>query len=455
MLVRPRERGRRLRPDPGRRRGRPAVHRRDERRCSRELTGAARVFMLGGGKKRYGESADRQARAADEREAGALPARRQHRRLGASELVDLFAHVRRRPRPRRLLALGACTTCGARSRHRRRTSRSRCATRGRSTPADEVTVTAITEERQGDIVHDTMSYVYNPAHRWYYFRDMTRDEVIVFKADDTDPRRARSAWRTPRSPIRPARRAYRRGRASRCAASRCSTDGREDHRAGLTVDEVVERAQALTDVADPDPTHFARQPRPRSSSSMNDEAALTPEGVGDLVGDARGRAAQPHRGRRVRRRHPEVDDVAARARRSSSPGCRARAPRTSSTCSTRTRDLRMLRTWEGERPVAAAGASTPSRPRGGTRRASRTRGATHEATGGKIDAFHLTDVDGPQECLAILDQTFVNPGLLWTMSVFGLPRVPAARRRPPRGVRVPRPRAAAPAVGRARAAGGR
>jgi hypothetical protein len=42
-----------------------------------------------------------------------------------------------------------------------------------------------------------------------------------------------------------------------------------------------------------------------------------------------------------------------------------------------------------------------------------------ELTGGKIDAFHLTDVDGPQECLAILDQTFVNPGLLWTMSVPG------------------------------------
>jgi hypothetical protein len=39
-----------------------------------------------------------------------------------------------------------------------------------------------------------------------------------------------------------------------------------------------------------------------------------------------------------------------------------------------------------------------------------------ELTGGKIDAFHLTDVDGPQECLAILDQTFVNPGLLWPMS---------------------------------------
>ncbi len=35
-----------------------------------------------------------------------------------------------------------------------------------------------------------------------------------------------------------------------------------------------------------------------------------------------------------------------------------------------------------------------------------------EVMGSKIDAFHLTDVDGPQECLAILDQTFVNPGLL-------------------------------------------
>ena len=36
--------------------------------------------------------------------------------------------------------------------------------------------------------------------------------------------------------------------------------------------------------------------------------------------------------------------------------------------------------------------------------------------GDAIDAMHLTDVDGPQECLAILDQTFVNPGLLWTRS---------------------------------------
>ena len=56
---------------------------------------------------------------------------------------------------------------------------------------DEATVTAITEERgAGDIRHDTTGYVYSPAHRWHYYPDMTIDEVIVFKAHDTDKRRS-------------------------------------------------------------------------------------------------------------------------------------------------------------------------------------------------------------------------------------------------------------------------
>jgi len=28
---------------------------------------------------------------------------------------------------------------------------------------------------------------HNPAHRWYWFPDMTRDEAIVFKTNDSDP----------------------------------------------------------------------------------------------------------------------------------------------------------------------------------------------------------------------------------------------------------------------------
>ena len=52
--------------------------------------------------------------------------------------------------------------------------------------ADEVTVRAITTTtRHGDIVHDTTGYRFNPAHRWYYFRDMTRDELLVFTQHDS------------------------------------------------------------------------------------------------------------------------------------------------------------------------------------------------------------------------------------------------------------------------------
>ena len=78
----------------------------------------------------------------------------------------------------------------------------------------------------------------------------------------------------------------------------------------------------------------------------------------------------------------------------------------------------MLRTWEGERPVPPP-ATDPESARRRIEASTETARRQHETTGGKIDAFHLTDVEGPQECLAILDQTFVNPGLLWTMSVSG------------------------------------
>lgn len=59
-------------------------------------------------------------------------------------------------------------------------------------PADEVTATAITmTAAYGELVHDTTGYKYNPRHRWYYYRDMTPDEVLVFKQHDSEraPRR--------------------------------------------------------------------------------------------------------------------------------------------------------------------------------------------------------------------------------------------------------------------------
>ena len=76
-------------------------------------------------------------------------------------------------------------------------------------PEDEVTVTAITVEKDtGEITHDTTGYLYNPAHRWYYYRDMTPAEVLVFKAHDTgqQPVRPCAPQRVHRS-IVPRRRA--------------------------------------------------------------------------------------------------------------------------------------------------------------------------------------------------------------------------------------------------------
>jgi hypothetical protein len=51
---------------------------------------------------------------------------------------------------------------------------------------------------------DTLStsgveFHYSPAHRWWYFPDMTRDEILFFKFDDTDHS---VAWRTAHSAFR-------------------------------------------------------------------------------------------------------------------------------------------------------------------------------------------------------------------------------------------------------------
>ncbi len=167
-----------------------------------ELTGATRVILLGGGKKRYGESAvDRLAPLSN-----AKPARYPHADntdASAAELASLFdmfvddfdlGAYRRwtmynvwraiTPPPQDF----PLAVCDAQS----------------VSADDEVTVTAITEERSSDIVHDTMSYVHNPAHRWYYFPDMTIDEVIVFKSGDSEStgavRVAHTAFTDPTCP---------------------------------------------------------------------------------------------------------------------------------------------------------------------------------------------------------------------------------------------------------------
>jgi hypothetical protein len=184
----------------------------------------------------------------------------------------------------------------------------------------------------------------------------------------------------------------------------------------LHVQDVVDRAQALTDVIDPDPTHFMDN-LAAVVDSMNNDADLTPVGLemalAQLVPAWRNRIEVDH----CVAGEPGIDASVIDA-----PIFLTGLPRSGTTYFQYLFDqdprLRMLRTWEGERPVPPPATDIESVRSRIAESAERARVA-REVAGSKIDAFHLTDVEGPQECLAILDQTFVNPGLLWVMSVSG------------------------------------
>ena len=193
------------------------------------VTGAAQVFMLGGGKKRYGESATDKLAPLHERQAGPVSARRQHRRFGGrswSSSSRRSSTTSTSPTTRG----GRSTTCGARSRRRRRTSRSRCATRARShpptrsrsPPSPRIAASATSSRHHRVPLQPRPPLVLLPRH------DARRGPHLQGARHRPAPRRPRR--RTPRSPTRPARRARRRGRASRCAGSRCSTDDRDSRR---------------------------------------------------------------------------------------------------------------------------------------------------------------------------------------------------------------------------------
>ena len=155
-----------------------------------QVTGAARVMMTGGGKKRYGEAATEKLAPL----ANAKPARYPHADntdTSAVELTDQIAAFLPDfdPGAYRRWALYNLWRCV--SPPPQDIPLAVCDARTVAT-ADEVTVTAVTMVRKtGELRHDTTGYLYNPDHRWYYFPDMSVGEVIVFKAHDSDLDRAR------------------------------------------------------------------------------------------------------------------------------------------------------------------------------------------------------------------------------------------------------------------------
>ncbi|MDG2002453.1 MAG: CmcJ/NvfI family oxidoreductase [Novosphingobium sp.] len=148
-----------------------------------QVTGASFAIMLGTGKKRFGESAiDKLAPLIN-----AKPARYAHADntdISASEMFEYITSATGQQFPKGArwamynlwravspppqdFPLAVCDATSV-------------------DPADEVPVTAVTSTLStGDMRHDTTGYLHNPRHRWHYYPDMTKDEVIIFKAHDS------------------------------------------------------------------------------------------------------------------------------------------------------------------------------------------------------------------------------------------------------------------------------
>ncbi|NBO54944.1 MAG: sulfotransferase, partial [Actinobacteria bacterium] len=82
--------------------------------------------------------------------------------------------------------------------------------------------------------------------------------------------------------------------------------------------------------------------------------------------------------------------------------------------------MRMLRYWEGERPCPPPGFAPETIP-GRIEWCAEERAAAQQkdSVRAKIAQIHLSDADGPEECLKLIDQTFLNVGHYWTFRVPG------------------------------------
>ena len=159
-----------------------AVHRGEIERLVGELSGADRVVVAGPGVLRFGERSPESGKLDN-----SLPARFIHVDVSnptaaafaeRSQPNDSAARVRRfahynvwrvlTPPPQDV----PLTVCDARS----------------VAPADLVPADAIFDQRDAPTWQfEALVVRYNPAHRWLYFSNMTRDEAIVFKTHDSDP----------------------------------------------------------------------------------------------------------------------------------------------------------------------------------------------------------------------------------------------------------------------------
>jgi Sulfotransferase family len=183
----------------------------------------------------------------------------------------------------------------------------------------------------------------------------------------------------------------------------------------IDVDRVTQDAVELAGVPDADPDTF-RTNLELLVGSINEEAHLLPEAVGvasaSLVGALRNRIEVSH----WATTHPEIRNEPI-----DEPLILTGLPRSGTTYFQYLFDgeptMRMLRTWEGARPCPPPGFDRDAARQRRDEAVEQAERMRHDPVHAEIAKIHLTDPDGPQECLAILDQTFANAGMFWSHSV--------------------------------------
>lgn len=185
----------------------------------------------------------------------------------------------------------------------------------------------------------------------------------------------------------------------------------------LNADEIVARAVAMTQVADPDLEPFHAN-LDLLVDCLNREASLREE----CLGKVSRQLVEPLRNRiEVSdwvRRHPEIREEPIEQ-----PIFLTGLPRSGTTYFQYLFDpeptMRMLRYWEGQRPCPPPGFAPETIAARIAECAAEKAGAMGDPLRAKIAQIHLSDADGPEECLKILDQTFANVGHYWTFNVPG------------------------------------
>jgi hypothetical protein len=179
----------------------------------------------------------------------------------------------------------------------------------------------------------------------------------------------------------------------------------------ISAEAIVAQAEALSPVADPTPRLFADNLQ-LLVASINEEAGLSERGAAACSW----MLAQAQR-KRIEVSHWCANEPEIVRQPVTNPVFLTGLPRSGTTyfqyLFDREPSLRMMRTWEGDSPCPPPAADPASAAQRQAQCVEQHR-QRRERDGGASDSFHLSDPDGPQECVMIMDQTFGNAGHYWT-----------------------------------------